>query len=143
MDLYIKWTKWKSIQTDEPEGNEYLVLLASSAWELSIFIQLYQEELQHFPICRSDVVWWIWAVFRELNCGKQTMVSHKAKTLFNWSPQYYSRDLDGASIAQKEGSDAIRKQCKVCTCQRKINKYERVICLERREETAVMLYLAT
>lgn len=40
----------------------------------------------------------------------------KLKPYFTGVSQYDSKDLDGASIAQKEGSDAIRKQCKVCTC---------------------------
>lgn len=43
------------------------------------------------------------------------MVSHKAKTLFHWNLSILQQDTEGASIAQNKDSDAIRKQCKVCT----------------------------
>lgn len=42
--------------------------------------------------------------------GLQSLISLESPVLS------YSKDLNGASIAQKKGSDAIRKQCRVCIC---------------------------
>lgn len=58
------------------------------------------------------------------------MVSHKAKTLFHWSLQYYSKDLDGVSIAQKEGSGTIRKHVRYVYAREKSTNMN-VLCVSK------------
>lgn len=43
VDLHNEFSKRESSQTDESEDSESMVFLISSAWELSVFIQIWKK----------------------------------------------------------------------------------------------------
>lgn len=68
-----------------------MVFLTSSARELNIFIQLLKEQLQHFPICQSDVVQWNRAILESLTVESERRFLTKLKPYFTGVTQYYSK----------------------------------------------------